>query len=73
MFSLTFSTVSETQNTVRRHATKDKQQEKQKKRALKATYQENPDDFEKEPLVLHSDSDQDEDTMVCSFVSFPAT
>ncbi|KAG1775049.1 hypothetical protein EV702DRAFT_1047173 [Suillus placidus] len=41
----------------------DKQQAKQKKRALKATYQDNPDDFEKEPSVLHSDSDQDEDTM----------
>jgi hypothetical protein len=73
MFSLTFSTVSETQNTVRRQATKDKKQEKQKKRALKKTYQENPDNFEKEPSVLHSDSDWDEDTMVCSFVSFPTT
>jgi hypothetical protein len=71
--SLTFSTVFETQSTVRRQATKDKKLEKQKKRALKVTYQENPDDFEKEPSELHSDADRDEDTMVCSFVLFPAT
>ncbi|KAG0696692.1 hypothetical protein DFH29DRAFT_1082778 [Suillus ampliporus] len=55
--------VSETQSTVRRQATKEKKAEKQKKRALKATYQENPDDFENEPSELHSDTDHDEDTM----------
>ncbi|KAG2059431.1 hypothetical protein BDR06DRAFT_725976 [Suillus hirtellus] len=65
--------VFETQSTVRRQATKDKKLEKQKKRALKVTYQENPDDFEKEPSELHSDADRDEDTMVCSFVLFPTT
>ncbi|KAG2132880.1 uncharacterized protein EDB93DRAFT_1255101 [Suillus bovinus] len=55
--------VSETQSTVHHQATKEKKAEKQKKRALKATYQENPDDFENEPLELHSDTDRDEDTM----------
>ncbi|KAG1829051.1 hypothetical protein DFJ58DRAFT_848828 [Suillus subalutaceus] len=33
------------------------------KRALKATYQDNPDIFEKEPSELLSDADRDEDTM----------
>ncbi|KAG2111753.1 hypothetical protein DEU56DRAFT_985303 [Suillus clintonianus] len=55
--------VSETRSTVRRQATKEKKAEKQKKRALKASYQENPDDFEIEPSELHSDADHDEDTM----------
>jgi hypothetical protein len=71
--SLTSCTVSETQNMVRRQATKEKKLEKQKKRALKVTYQDNPDVFEREPSELLSDSDRDEDTMVCSLVFFPAT
>jgi hypothetical protein len=58
---------------VRRQATKEKKLEKQKKRALKVTYQDNPDVFEREPSELLSDSDRDEDTMVCSLVFFPAT
>ncbi|KAG0704167.1 hypothetical protein DFH29DRAFT_997875 [Suillus ampliporus] len=65
--SLTFSTVSEMQNTVCHQATKEKRLEKQKKRALKATYQDNPDVFEKEPSELLSDSDRDEDTMARLF------
>ncbi|KAG2106484.1 hypothetical protein BD769DRAFT_1675906 [Suillus cothurnatus] len=48
---------------VRRQATKEKKLEKQKKRALKVTYQDNPDVFEREPSELLSDSDRDEDTM----------
>ncbi|KAG1889975.1 hypothetical protein F4604DRAFT_1673484 [Suillus subluteus] len=55
--------LSEMQNTVRRQATKEKRLEKQKKRALKATYQDNPDVFEREPSELLSDTDRDEDTM----------
>ncbi|KAG2086371.1 hypothetical protein BD769DRAFT_1681213 [Suillus cothurnatus] len=48
---------------VRCQATKEKKLEKQKKRALKVTYQDNPDVFEREPSELLSDSDRDEDTM----------
>ncbi|KAG2108841.1 hypothetical protein BD769DRAFT_1392652 [Suillus cothurnatus] len=40
-----------------------KKLEKQKKRALKVTYQDNPDVFEREPSELLSDSNRDEDTM----------
>jgi len=56
-----------------RQATKEKRLEKQKKRALKVTYQDNPDVFEREPSELLSDTDRDEDTMVCSLVLFLAT
>ncbi|KAG1796663.1 uncharacterized protein HD556DRAFT_1441342 [Suillus plorans] len=55
--------LSETQNIVRRQATKEKRLEKQKTRALKVTYQDNPDVFEREPSELLSDTDRDEDTM----------
>ncbi|KAG1846302.1 hypothetical protein C8R48DRAFT_779533 [Suillus tomentosus] len=46
-----------------RQATKEKRLEKQKKRALKVTYQDNSDVFEREPSELLSDTDRDEDTM----------
>ncbi|KAG1842711.1 hypothetical protein C8R48DRAFT_678958 [Suillus tomentosus] len=55
--------VSETQNMAHRQVTKEKRLEKQKKRALKVTYQDNPDVFEREPSELLSDADRDEDTM----------
>jgi hypothetical protein len=67
------STVSETRNMAHRQATKEKRLEKQKKRVLKVTYQDNPDVFEREPSELLSDADRDEDTMVCSLVLFLAT
>ncbi|KAG2073877.1 hypothetical protein BDR04DRAFT_1115990 [Suillus decipiens] len=46
-----------------RQATKEKRLEKQKKRVLKVTYQDNPDVFEREPSELLSDADRDKDTM----------
>jgi hypothetical protein len=37
---------------------------KNRKKALKTTYQDNPEVFETEPSELHSDADREEDTMV---------
>jgi hypothetical protein len=58
------STVSESQHVTHRQENKEKKLEKQKKKALKAAYQAEPDDFEQEPSELHSDIDREEETMV---------
>jgi hypothetical protein len=58
------STVSESQHVAHRQEIKEKKSEKRKKKALKVTYQDHPDMFEREPLELHSDIDREEDMMV---------
>ena len=58
------TTVTESQNIIHHQARKENRLEKQKKKALKATYQNNPKVFEKEPSELLSDVDKEEDTMV---------
>ncbi|KAG1883341.1 hypothetical protein F4604DRAFT_1677680 [Suillus subluteus] len=55
--------VSESQHVTHRQENKEKKIEKQKKKALKAAYQADPDDFEQEPSKLHSDIDREEETM----------
>lgn len=65
------STVSESQHVVCHWEIKENWTAKQKKKALKAAYQGHPDVFEKEPSVLLSDIDRQEDTMVQAFVFFP--
>ncbi|KAG2351946.1 hypothetical protein BDR07DRAFT_1494786 [Suillus spraguei] len=42
---------------------KEQKLDKQKKKALKAAYQNHPDGFEQEPSELHSDIDRQEDMM----------
>ncbi|KAG1867724.1 hypothetical protein F4604DRAFT_1927518 [Suillus subluteus] len=56
--------VSETQHVTHRQENKEKKVEKQKKKALKAAYQADPDDFEQELSELHSNIDREEETMV---------
>jgi hypothetical protein len=58
------STVSESQHVTHCQENKEKKLEKQKKKALKAAYQAEPDDFEQEPSKLHSNIDREEETMV---------
>ncbi|KAG1829731.1 hypothetical protein F4604DRAFT_1947399 [Suillus subluteus] len=55
--------VSESQHVTHRQENKEKKIEKQKKKALKAAYQADPDDFKQEPSELHSDIDREEETM----------
>ncbi|KAG2112915.1 hypothetical protein BD769DRAFT_1391754 [Suillus cothurnatus] len=55
--------VSESQHVTHRQENKEKKLEKQKKKALKAAYQAEPDDFKQEPSELHSDIDREEETM----------
>ncbi|KAG2336403.1 hypothetical protein BDR05DRAFT_1005910 [Suillus weaverae] len=55
--------VSESQHVTHRQENKEKKLEKQKKKALRATYEANPNGFEQEPSELHSDIDREEETM----------
>jgi hypothetical protein len=67
------STVSESQHVTYRQETKEKKIEKQKKKALRAAYDADPDGFEEEPSELRSDIDRAEENMVRSPVFFDAT
>jgi hypothetical protein len=58
------STVSESQYVTHRQENKEKKLEKQKKKALKAAYQAEPNNFKQELSELHSDIDKEEETMV---------
>lgn len=55
--------VSESQHVTHRQENKEKKLEKQKKKALRAAYEANPNGFEQEPSELHSDIDREEETM----------
>ncbi|KAG1750474.1 uncharacterized protein EDB91DRAFT_1244055 [Suillus paluster] len=55
--------VSESQHITHCQEHKEKKLEKQKKKVLKATYQADPDIFEREPSELHSNIDREEETM----------
>ncbi|KAG2145165.1 hypothetical protein DEU56DRAFT_899942 [Suillus clintonianus] len=55
--------VSESQHVTHRQENKEKKLDKQKKKALRAAYEANPDGFEQEPSELHSDIDREEETM----------
>ncbi|KAG2056157.1 hypothetical protein BDR06DRAFT_970285 [Suillus hirtellus] len=63
--------VSESQHVTYRQETKEKKIEKQKKKALRAAYDADPDGFEEEPSELHSDIDRAEENMFldCDMVS----
>ncbi|KAG2359926.1 hypothetical protein BDR07DRAFT_1378340 [Suillus spraguei] len=56
--------VSESQHITYCQETKEKKIEKQKKKALRATYNADPDGFEEEPSELHSDIDREEENMI---------
>ncbi|KAG1897033.1 uncharacterized protein F5891DRAFT_983042 [Suillus fuscotomentosus] len=63
--------VSESQHVTYRQETKEKKIEKQKKKALRAAYDADPDGFEEEPSELRSDMDRAEENMFsdCDMVS----
>jgi hypothetical protein len=52
------------QQVAHRQARKQDKLEKRQKKVLKTAYQNDPNRFEKEPSVLLSDFDKEEDTMV---------
>ncbi|KAG2051235.1 hypothetical protein BDR06DRAFT_1010587 [Suillus hirtellus] len=58
------STVSKSQHVTHRQETKEKKIEKQKKNALRAAYDADPNSFKEELSELHSDIDREEENMV---------
>ncbi|KAG1788033.1 uncharacterized protein HD556DRAFT_1312314 [Suillus plorans] len=67
----TCTAISESQHVTYRQETKEKKIEKQKKKALRAAYDADPDGFEEEPSELCSDIDREEENMFsdCDMVS----
>ncbi|KAG1824017.1 hypothetical protein EV424DRAFT_1346255 [Suillus variegatus] len=67
----TCTTISESQHVTHRQENKEKKIEKQKKKALRAAYDADPDSFKEEPSELRSDIDREEENMFsdCDMVS----
>ncbi|KAG2041274.1 hypothetical protein BDR03DRAFT_979683 [Suillus americanus] len=56
--------ISESQHITHRQENKEKKLDKQKKKALRAAYEADPNGFKQELSKLHSDIDREEETMI---------